>query len=35
MQEVQRPLLTPDESMPGQRKDAHGLITEVGDIPLR
>ena len=33
-QEVQRPLLTPDEClrMPGPRKDADGLITEAGDM---
>ena len=34
MQEVQRPLLTPDEClrMPGPKKDAGGLITEPGDM---
>ena len=34
MQEVQRPLLTPDEClrMPGPKKDAQGLITEAGDM---
>jgi type IV secretion system protein VirD4 len=34
MQEVQRPLLTPDEClrMPGPRKDAHDRITEAGDM---
>ena len=34
MQEVQRPLLTPDEClrMPGPKKDAGGLITEAGDM---
>jgi type IV secretion system protein VirD4 len=34
MQEVQRPLLTPDEClrMPGPRKDAQGLITKPGDM---
>jgi type IV secretion system protein VirD4 len=34
MQEVQRPLLTPDERlrMPGPKKDAQGLISEAGDM---
>ena len=34
MQEVQRPLLTPDEClrMPGPKKDAQGRITEAGDM---
>jgi type IV secretion system protein VirD4 len=34
MQEVQRPLLTPDEClrMPGPKKDTQGLITEPGDM---
>jgi type IV secretion system protein VirD4 len=34
MQEVQRPLLTPDEClrMPGPKKDVHGLITAAGDM---
>jgi type IV secretion system protein VirD4 len=34
LQEVQRPLLTVDEClrMPGPRKDAHGRITEAGDM---
>ena len=34
MQEVQRPLLTPDEClrMPGPKKDAQDLITEAGDM---
>ena len=34
MQEVQRPLLTPDEClrMPGPKKDGQGLITEAGDM---
>ena len=34
MQEVQRPLLTPDEClrMPGPRKDEHDRITEAGDM---
>jgi type IV secretion system protein VirD4 len=34
MQEVQRPLLTPDEClrMPGPKKDAQGLISEAGDM---
>jgi type IV secretion system protein VirD4 len=34
MQEVQRPLLTPDEClrMPGPKKDSLGLITEPGDM---
>jgi type IV secretion system protein VirD4 len=34
MQEVQRPLLTPDEClrMPGPRKDAEGRITKAGDM---
>lgn len=34
MQEVQRPLLTPDEClrMPGPTKDANGDITEAGDM---
>jgi type IV secretion system protein VirD4 len=34
MQEVQRPLLTPDEClrMPGPKKDDHDLITEAGDM---
>jgi type IV secretion system protein VirD4 len=34
MQEVQRPLLTPDEClrMPGPKKDAQGLIIEAGDM---
>ena len=33
-QEVQRPLLTPDEClrMPGPKKDADGQITEAGDM---
>jgi type IV secretion system protein VirD4 len=36
MQEVQRPLLTPDEClrMPGPKKDAQGLITEPGDMVI-
>jgi type IV secretion system protein VirD4 len=34
MQEVQRPLLTPDEClrMPGPKKDAQGLITAAGEM---
>jgi type IV secretion system protein VirD4 len=34
MQEVQRPLLTPDEClrMPRPKKDVNGLITEAGDV---
>ncbi len=34
--EVQRPLLTPDESMrmPGPKKDANGLIQEPGDMVI-
>jgi type IV secretion system protein VirD4 len=34
MQEVQRPLLTPDEClrMPGPKKDSNDLITEAGDM---
>ena len=34
MQEVQRPLLTPDEClrMPGPKKDEQGAITEPGDM---
>ena len=34
MQEVQRPLLTPDEClrMPGPKKETGGLITEAGDM---
>jgi type IV secretion system protein VirD4 len=35
-QEVQRPLLTPDEClrMPGPKKDAEGQITEAGDMVI-
>ena len=34
MQEVQRPLLTPDEClrMPGPQKDGHDRITAAGDM---
>ena len=34
MQEVQRPLLTPDEClrMPGPQKDEHDMITQAGDM---
>jgi type IV secretion system protein VirD4 len=34
MQEVQRPLLTPDEClrMPGPKKDNHDMITQAGDM---
>ena len=34
MQEVQRPLLTPDEClrMPGPKKDENAMITEPGDM---
>jgi len=34
MQEMQRPLLTPDEClrMPGPQKDYQGLITQAGDM---
>jgi type IV secretion system protein VirD4 len=34
MQEVQRPLLTPDEClrMPGPQKDHHDMITAPGDM---
>jgi type IV secretion system protein VirD4 len=36
MQEVQRPLLTPDEClrMPGPKKDQNDLITEAGDMVI-
>jgi type IV secretion system protein VirD4 len=36
MQEVQRPLLTPDEClrMPGPKKDSNDLITEAGDMVI-
>jgi type IV secretion system protein VirD4 len=36
IQEVQRPLLTPDEAlrMPGPRKDSHGMIREAGDMVI-
>ncbi len=36
VQEVQRPLLTPDECsrMPGPKKDAHELIVEPGDMVI-
>ena len=36
MQEVQRPLLTPDEClrMPGPKKDREGMISEAGDMVI-
>ena len=36
MQEVQRPLLTPDECqrMPGPQKDEHDRITAAGDMVI-